>query len=118
MPIVSRLDIVERALDRFESGRLGLSRGESEAADSGREVVPDRLISIFLASPSGMDVSLTEVGALVTPRPSCCAFLKSSFFLSMASLNSSFRSLFWGPPVALSAAFPRRILFLSSSGAL
>jgi hypothetical protein len=73
--------------------------------------------SALRARPSGTGCSSSMDDVLITPFPSAWAFLKSSFFLRIASLNSSFRSDFWGPFVTARAAFPRMILFFSSSGA-
>lgn len=73
--------------------------------------------SALFASPSGTGLSAAAVGLLVMPLPSACAFLKSSRFFKMASLNSSLRSFFLGPSVRARAALPRRMLSLSSSGA-
>ncbi len=81
------------------------------------DVVPDRFISSLLASPSGTGASLALLEARVMPRPSCWAFLKSSFSFRMASFKFVFAVVFFGPPVMFRAALPRRMLFLSSSGA-
>ena len=74
-------------------------------------------ISALLASPSGSGASFVGVLLLEIPLPSAWAFLKSSFFFKIASLNSSTLSVFCGPPVWLRAAFPRRILSFNGSGA-
>lgn len=103
----------ESRLEGMEDAALVVS----EDTDSRFESVLDRPNSFLLARPSGTGFSAGVVDAGFTPTPSACAFLNSSFFCRIASLNSSLRSVFFGPPVTLRAALPRRILPLSSSGA-
>ena len=100
-PTDSRSELVGRALERLSSTGLPAdSDGTLGVAESRREIVPVRFISILLASPSGTG-ALVLLGAVRTiPRPSCWAFWKSSFFFRMASLNSSTLSVFLGPPVS------------------
>lgn len=104
-----------------KGSRVGVTAGfcgstVSEVAES-RLIIFDRPSSTRLSKPSGTGFSLAELSFRATPRPSDCAFSKSFFLARIASLNSSTRSDFFGPPVLLSDAFPLKILPLSSSGA-
>lgn len=77
-------------------GLLAVAAGVagSDFFEAAAVAATDRPSCARFARPSGTGALSRMVELLVTPLPSTCAFLKSSFFFKMASFNSSLRSVF------------------------